>query len=148
MTSHAPDEMDEVLQDVRIRLWRAQPSCENLERLGASYLVRVVSSAVIDHVRQRQRRAETPLDQVADAPAVPGALQVAPQDPFEPQDMAARLEHALDALPHNRRVVVQFHLEGYERTEIATMTGWTEAKVRNLLYRGLDMLRANLRRSA
>jgi RNA polymerase sigma-70 factor (ECF subfamily) len=33
------------------------------------------------------------------------------------------------------------HLAGYERHEIAELLGWTEAKTRNLLYRGLADLR-------
>jgi len=33
------------------------------------------------------------------------------------------------------------HLAGYEREEIAALLGWTEAKTRNLLYRGLAELR-------
>jgi len=37
------DEVDEILQNVRIRLWKAHPQSENIERLGASYFVKVVT---------------------------------------------------------------------------------------------------------
>jgi RNA polymerase sigma-70 factor (ECF subfamily) len=36
------------------------------------------------------------------------------------------------------------HLAGYPREEIARLMGWTEAKTRNLLYRGLADLRERL----
>ena len=36
------------------------------------------------------------------------------------------------------------YLAGYDREEIAELFGWTEAKTRNLLYRGLADLRARL----
>jgi RNA polymerase sigma-70 factor (ECF subfamily) len=36
------------------------------------------------------------------------------------------------------------HLAGYPRQEIADLLGWSEAKTRNLLYRGLDDLRSRL----
>jgi DNA-directed RNA polymerase specialized sigma24 family protein len=36
------------------------------------------------------------------------------------------------------------HLQGYPREEIAELMGWTEAKTRNLLYRGLADLRDRL----
>ncbi len=36
------------------------------------------------------------------------------------------------------------YLAGYERREIADLLGWTEAKTRNLLYRGLADLRETL----
>jgi RNA polymerase sigma factor (sigma-70 family) len=140
----ATEEIDEILQDVRIRLWQAHSDSENLERLGASYLLKVVSSAVVDRLR-RQRRADTSLDAANNLSRVPEALQVLPPDVIERDALAARLEQALATLPANRRLLVQLHLEGYDREEMAGMTGWTEAKVRNLLYRGLDDLRACLR---
>lgn len=136
--------VEEVLQDVRIRLWRSQASSEKIERLGASYLMRVVSSAVIDHLRAQRRRRETSLDDASTAALVPLPLQVAPTDGSEAEALAARLGGALEQLVPNRRLVVRLHLEGYERAEISSMTGWTDAKVRNLLYRGLDDVRALL----
>jgi RNA polymerase sigma-70 factor (ECF subfamily) len=36
------------------------------------------------------------------------------------------------------------HLAGYAREEIAQLLGWSEAKTRNLLYRGLADLRERL----
>ena len=39
---------------------------------------------------------------------------------------------------------VRMHLAGYPREEIAKLMGWTEAKTRNLLYRGLADLRERL----
>jgi RNA polymerase sigma-70 factor (ECF subfamily) len=36
------------------------------------------------------------------------------------------------------------HMAGYHRNEIAELLGWTEAKTRNLLYRGLSDLKAKL----
>jgi RNA polymerase sigma-70 factor (ECF subfamily) len=38
------------------------------------------------------------------------------------------------------------YLSGYSRDEIARRLGWSEAKTRNLLYRGLEDLRNELRR--
>lgn len=138
-------DVDEVLQDVRIRLWKTRASDENLDALGASYLHKVAISAVIDFLRRRTSRREETLDRVMTAETVPSSLQVAPVDASASSELTRRLEAALDGLAQNRRLVVQLHLEGYERHEIAGMTGWTEAKVRNLLYRGLDDLRALLR---
>jgi DNA-directed RNA polymerase specialized sigma24 family protein len=36
------------------------------------------------------------------------------------------------------------YLAGFERDEIADLLGWSEAKTRNLLYRGLADLRESL----
>lgn len=138
-------DIDEVLQDIRIRLWKTRASDENLDALGASYLHKVAMSAVIDFIRRRTARHEESLDRVSAQDALPESLQVAPVDASASTELAHRLEVALGGMVQNRRLVVQLHLEGYERHEISSMTGWTEAKVRNLLYRGLDDLRALLR---
>lgn len=66
-------------------------------------------------------------------------------DTFSPQIEATlvRLERMVEA----RRVVVRMHLSGYEREEIIALLGWSDAKVRNLLYRGLQDLRERLTRA-
>jgi RNA polymerase sigma factor (sigma-70 family) len=141
----AEHDIDEVLQDIRIRLWKTRASDENLDALGASYLHKVAMSAVIDFLRRRAARREDSLDNVSAHNTLPASLHVAPVDAGASSELAHRLEIALGGMVQNRRLVVQLHLEGYERHEISSMTGWTEAKVRNLLYRGLDDLRALLR---
>lgn len=50
----------------------------------------------------------------------------------------------VEELPAARQAVVRLHLQGYHRDEIAEVLGWSEARTRNLLYRGLDDLRALL----
>jgi len=138
-------DIDEVLQDIRIKLWKNHAAHENLDALGASYLHKVAMSAVIDFLRRRAARREDSLEITSAHDTVPVSLQVEPVDASASTALAHRLEVALGGMVQNRRLVVQLHLEGYERHEISSMTGWTEAKVRNLLYRGLDDLRALLR---
>lgn len=137
-------EVDDVVQDVRIRLWKAHPTGENLATLTASYFVRVVTSAVVDHLRRKRRHSHTSLDAEHAAATVPTTLQVAPADHAERDALARKLRRALDTLAPNRRVLVLLHLEGYTREDMSSMTGWSEAKVSNLLYRGLDDLREAL----
>lgn len=144
----SPADIDELVQDVRVRLWRTQASDEKLEALGASYMKRVASSAAIDLLRRRRARREDSLDELDMTSATPVALQSPSPDRSDDAELAQRLELALAQIARNRRLVVQLHLEGYPRDEIATLTGWTEAKVRNLLYRGLEELRANMRHDA
>src|SRR5262245_16703999 len=49
-------DLDEVVQDVRIRLWHAQESGEAIERLPTSYVYRTAMSAALDLLRRRRRR--------------------------------------------------------------------------------------------
>jgi RNA polymerase sigma factor (sigma-70 family) len=135
---------DEIMQDVRVRLWRSRASGETLEGLGPSYIYRVAMTAAIDLLRRRRADRESSLDELLEHAVAPPGLQVEPDDPAAGDELAYRLRGAMMRLAENRRVVVSLHLEGYHRDEIASLTGWTEAKVRNLLYRGLEELRTHL----
>jgi DNA-directed RNA polymerase specialized sigma24 family protein len=68
-------------------------------------------------------------------------------DPYgvlEGSELASKVVQAIEAIPESRRPAVRMHLAGYPREEIASLMGWTEAKTRNLLYRGLADLRERL----
>ncbi len=141
----SPADVDEIVQDVRVRLWKTGASDENLEALSASYMQRVALSAAIDLLRRQRARREDSLEDVSITIANRSALLMPSPDRSEDAELAQRFELALAHMVRNRRLVVQLHLEGYPRDEIVTLTGWTEPKVRNLLYRGLEELRGRLR---
>lgn len=135
-----PSDLGEAEQEVRIRLWRACGNPENISKLSTSYLQRVVTTAVLDLLRRRRRAVMH--DPVEDLPLpAPG--------PGPDADVAAAslgdiVRVGVESLSLARRTVVKLHLEGYRRDEIEALLGWSEAKTRNLLYRGLFDLRAYL----
>ena len=131
-------DIDEVLQDVRVRLWRARPSEAKLAATPASYVYRTAMSAAVDLVRRRRGRTEELADDKAIDPRADAGAEVAAAD------AAALIHQAVDQLSGSRRPVVRMYLAGYDRHEIARLLGWSEAKARNLLYRGLEDLRAEL----
>lgn len=136
-------DLDELLQEVRLRLWKHRGDSETLRTVGASYVYRTAQSAALDVIRARRAR-RTGLDAVV--PLDAGSM-AAPSDPaaaLEERELAARVSAAVAQLPPNRRPVVRMYLEGYDREEIAQVLGWTVGKVRNLLSRGLADLRAQL----
>lgn len=150
-TSHGMrgDDLDDVMQDVRIRLWRAADVEGKLETLTPSYIYRAVASAALDFLRRRRARPESPLDEAPEGDATRHAAWSAGATPradgaLLEQETLAQVAAAIDALPPNRRAVVRMHLAGYDREEIAALLRWSEAKTRNLLYRGLADLRENL----
>jgi RNA polymerase sigma-70 factor (ECF subfamily) len=136
-----PD-LEEIEQDIRIRLWRAlERQGENRTGVGASYVQEAAMSATVDLLRRRRReRAQVALDGLPDLEDRRGQAS-------EP-DLVALLERVLLRLPPDRRVAVRLHLEGRGRDDIAMLTGWSEARTRNLLYRGLGDLRACLAEEA
>jgi RNA polymerase sigma-70 factor (ECF subfamily) len=133
-------EVDEVMQDVRIRLWRALGETEKIQEVNTSYMYQTVTSAALDLIRRRRSRRETPVEMHLDRGQL-GEEPSGPERDLENQELSAQLFDAVSTLPEARRPVVRMHLAGYHRNEIAELLGWSEAKTRNLLYRGLADLR-------
>jgi len=135
-----PSDIGEAEQEVRIRLWRVCGNPENITKLSASYLQRVVTTAILDLLRRRRRAATH--DPVEDLPLpAPGP---GPDADAEAASLGIVVQAGVNSLGLSRRTVVKLHLEGFRRDEIEALLGWSEAKTRNLLYRGLSDLRGYL----
>lgn len=134
---------DDLEQEVRIRLWRAIES-ERIGSVPASYLYRVASSAALDLIRRRRAIREEPMDDVRRHLQSLTERAPGPDGEAELTELAEQIRRAIDAIPASRRAVVHMYLGGYSSGEIADLMGWTEAKARNLVYRGLADLRARL----
>lgn len=131
-----PADLDEMTQDLRIRLWRARETGESITGSPSSYVYRTARSAALDLVR---RRRSAPVPMALDARAASG-----PDRDLEQSELSERVHRAVDRLAEPRRQVVRLRLLGYESGEIASLLGWSGAKTRNLLYRGLADLREAL----
>jgi RNA polymerase sigma factor (sigma-70 family) len=145
-------EVDEVFQEVRIRLWKALEDPERIATVKASYVHRATLSAALDLIRRRRDR-EHPLQALESVatgslPADRGAAAAirSPEGEFVRSQLREKMATALAALPERRRVPVRMHLSGFGLLEIAGVLGWTEPTARNLLYRGLADLRKELLR--
>ena len=142
------DEAGDLAQDVRIRLWRviahggaALPS--------TSYCQRVVVSAAADIARRRRCGRVSSHYGIDPAACATSSADWMPNDPgpallLERHELEAAIEASVSALAPPRDVVVRLYLAGSDRVEIAELLGWSEPKVRNLLYRGLRDLRVVL----
>lgn len=147
-------ERDDVEQDACARLLaalRKGTAITNME----SYVYRIGVTTAIDTLRRIKRRRETALDDAAEL------LRDQPQSSVgggggsafsgEPSDNAHRgqqlevARRAVGQLSTNRQAVVVLHLQGYTIDEVAAKLGWTEAKTRNLIYRGMAEIRKKCR---
>lgn len=146
-------DIDELLQDVRIRLWRAQSdgvSSEKVSHVPASYIYRTATTAALDLIRRRRSGRASSHDSVDDVEALERVVDfsavttVGPEQDVEASELSDLVERAILQIPESRRAVVRMYLAGYPREEIGQLMGWSEAKTRNLLYRGLNDLRARL----
>lgn len=140
-------DVDELVQEVRIRLWRAHGevagASEHIASISASYLHRTALSAAIDMVRRRRARGGDRTSSIEDQhDSLPE--RHGPEHDLEQSELAAQVERAIESIHPSRRPVVRMHLLGHSREEIAQLMGWSEAKTRNLLYRGLADVREHL----
>lgn len=150
---HLGIQVDDVEQEVRIRIWRALESEREITD-PASYVRRVAVTAAIDAIRRAKVRKEEPLmavnagDESGDVLGAPRALRDAGRNPeaeASAREIGRRVEGALARIPESRRRVVRLHLQQFTTQEMASLLGWTEPKARNLVYRGLRDLRRELR---
>lgn len=141
---------EDIEQEVAVRLWRALQS-EREIRHPASYIHRVVSTATLDAIRRVRSRREDPLVTAGGDGEEDGASPDLEAPDASPERVAAhgqlraQLAHLVGDLPENRRRTVRLYLQGLNTREIGDLLGWTEAKARNLLYRGLKTVREGLR---
>src|SRR5690349_10171811 len=138
-------DLDELIQEVRIRVWTSRPSRELILGVGASYMYRTAVTAALTIIRRRRIKTsgrDEPLDPRTEAHA--SSFVESPATELASRELAEEVERALETLSSQRAPVVRLYLAGYSREEIADLFGWTEGKTRNLLYRGLDDLRSAL----
>jgi RNA polymerase sigma-70 factor (ECF subfamily) len=136
----SPADLDELFQEVRIRLWKALDDPQRLEGISGSYVYRTATSAAVDLIRRR-RRGGTQVQLDTNLPDTNPSNPISQQ---EAQEAGEEISSALERLGARRRPVVRMYLAGYGHKEIADILGWSQGSTRNLLYRGMADLRGDL----
>jgi RNA polymerase sigma-70 factor (ECF subfamily) len=136
------EDTDELLQELRLRFWRARK--DGLRDLSAGYVRRTAISAALDIIRRRRANRNVSIDDEEQLVSPLPSPAAGPSELFDQGELARRVARAVDALAPARRTVVRMHLQGYKREEIAELLRWSDARTRNLLYRGLADLRTAL----
>jgi RNA polymerase sigma factor (sigma-70 family) len=144
-------QFSDIEQDARLRLWRAIQSEREIHD-PASYLYRIAVTATLDAIRRVKSKREEQLllaEEENEEAGEPHRLLAGPAHApdllAERRQVVRKVEAALARLPLNRRRAVGLHLEGLTTQEISDLLGWSESKARNLVYRGMQALREQLR---
>ncbi len=144
-------QFSDIEQEARLRLWRALRSEREIQNL-TSYLYRIAVTTTLDAIRRVKSKREDQLLLAEEDELDPGESHRLVAGPEHYPDLLTerrlilrKVEAALARLPENRRRAVRLHLEGLTKQEIGELLGWTESKARNLVYRGLQDLREQLR---
>ena len=144
-------QVDDLEQEVAVRLWRALERETEIDHL-ASFLYRIAANATLDAMRRARARRTKEQDalEADDGETTAPAPQLvdsrpSPEHTAERRQLLAAAGEVVRGLPPDRRRAVSLYLRGFNAGEIAELTGWTEPRARNLLYRGLATLREELR---
>lgn len=134
-------DVDEVLQDVRVRVWRAAAAQGKAPQVSSSYVYRTAMSAALDLIRRR--RGAVIVSDAAAVAAVASRLGNPGHDVAH-EELEREVVRALASLPESSQVAVRMHLLGYRRRDIGRHLRWSDGRTRNVLHRALTTVRATL----
>jgi RNA polymerase sigma-70 factor (ECF subfamily) len=131
-----PTDVDDVLQDVFVRMQRGLSSIRDEERF-TSWLFQVARSSVAEHVRAKARHPIAPQDDV-ELPAAP----VDDDDREASRSLSSCVTLFVAQLPSPyREAVTLVELEGLTAREAAEMVGISLSGMKSRVQRGRQQLR-------
>lgn len=139
-----PEDVDDVVQDVFLRLWKGVGALRQRDRLGP-WVYQVARSAIGDHHRASARRPVVLAEDVAIEEAA-APVPVPPAGPDEPAALlVAAIEPFVDSLPEPYREALRLtELGGMTQREAAALLGLSHSGMKSRVQRGRRMLREAL----
>ena len=134
---------DDVEQRVLVSLWRHLQGEQTIDH-PSSYIYRIAVREAIRTMRQEASRGRRVVAE-EEAEARPGGGPD-PADDVARREQREQIESSLAELAPERERAVRAHLAGFAVQEIMDMYAWPYGKARNLIARGMQDLRAALRR--
>lgn len=139
-STRSPDS-DDLLQEVRIRLWRALKVRDGEIEFINSYAKKIVFSVFINEVNRLKRDKKLINKAEEQERSKCMGLECAQgQDEL----LKEAVLRSLSGLPKNMRLVIKLRIEGFTLAEIAQLNNWSLSKVRNSYYRGVQELKKRL----
>ena len=128
-----PDDAADAVQDTLIRLWRSRDSIPDPPDERRLYCMAAFRNICVTMLRRRKITA--PLEEAE-------AVDTSDNREVEYRDTRQRIEILIESLPAGQREVVRMSgIGGFDNSEIARATGFTETNVRQMLSRGRRRLR-------
>jgi len=132
-------EQDDLLQDIRIRIWKVCVHNNNNIRNYQAYIKKIVNSVVVDEI-QKSRKAIKALE-FYNHGSLNRDYYCRERNVAHKENFKETLIHSLNGLKRSRRKVLHLYLSGFTVEEIAELHNWSLGKTNNLFYRGLKDLK-------
>jgi RNA polymerase sigma-70 factor (ECF subfamily) len=130
-----PADVEDILQEVFIRIHRSLDSLYNRERL-ASWLFQITRNAIVDHLRAGNSHAGVPSDDF-DPPAPDHG-----DDGSEARELSKCIEPMIAALPESYREAIQLaDINGLTQLEAAQRSGLTFSGMKSRVQRARRQLK-------
>lgn len=133
---------DDVFQEVKIKLWNVLNDEKKIYSYS-SYIKKIVNSCVIDQIRKSRR--EDGVISNEKRKKISDIRSNYKKHNSGEDDLKHMVGEAVESLKDSRRRVVRLFLLNMTLEEISILLNWSEAKTRNLLYRGLNDLKRRLK---
>jgi len=133
------EEANDLAQEVFIKVYK------NLDKYYpeftfGTWIMRITTNHVID-ARRKKRHLTVSLDERQDA----NMSELSPETRYIEKERAADLKRIVENLPEMYKVpIILYHQQGLSYQEIANMIGEPLSKVKNRIFRGRKLLRADL----
>ena len=132
----SPADIDDLLQDIFVRMHRGLASLRDEERFGG-WVYRVANSAIVDKARQRARSPQVDTDDELEASAIAGEAAEQLQS-----DLGECVALFVGRLPSPyREAVTLTELEGLSHKEAAEMLGISVSGMKSRVQRGREKIR-------
>jgi RNA polymerase sigma-70 factor (ECF subfamily) len=135
-----PNAVEDVVQNVFVSLHRARHTFRP-ERAFLPWIHAVSRNAVVDYIRDRQRRAPREISLDADGVPEPAVAAAAPRADALSPELSAALAKLPDA---QRQAVLLIQLEGLSVDEASARVGVSKSALKVRAHRGYHALRALL----
>ena len=130
-----PDDAEDILQEVFLKIHNSIGQLENKERLPA-WLYRICRNAVIDYYRARRREIDLSEDL---------AVETATYESDPETELAAGLRGMIGCLPEKyRQALILTELDGMKQAELADHLNLSLSGAKSRVQRGREMLREEL----
>lgn len=146
------DEIEELVQITFIEAWVAMGSYRGRgPHSFAAWLARIATTSCFDELRRRRRRREDIISQLGDEDDESSFELLAAQLSSDRVEHTAINRNLADKLmmllePNDRLAFVMLKAEDFSIAEIASVIGWSEAKVKMRIHRAKSILQRKMKR--
>lgn len=140
------DDREDIVQMALAKLMESAARTATGLGFSKTYLRKVAYSHVVDEIRRRRRRNESPIEAVEETAPVLASPRPDPETSLAGTELGDAIRACLAELVAPRREAVSLWLLGYSHREIAHRLGWNRKRAENLVTRGRINLRECLAR--